>query len=115
MEVDAEQLMRINSKKAKEEAVLRAASASGSTQGNITPKVMPSTSFLRDPETSQYDYQNATQGSSHIQQQQYGSGGYHMPQVQQHRQPQIQQQISMRQVHFLHVLLNLNLSNVTHH
>lgn len=96
MEVDAEQLMRINSKKAKEEAVLRAAAAS--TQGSITLKVMPSTSFARSAETSQYDYQNATQGPSHIQQQQYGSSSYHMQQTQQHQQPPMPQQIPLQQV-----------------
>ncbi|EJD74291.1 hypothetical protein LOAG_18374 [Loa loa] len=95
MEVDAEQLMRINSKKAKEEAVLRAAAAS--TQGSINAKVMPSISFSRDAETSQYDYQNAAQGSSHIQQQQYGSSGYHVQQSQQHQQPQMPQQIPLQQ------------------
>uniref|UniRef100_A0A7I4K5N0 Msx2-interacting protein n=1 Tax=Brugia malayi TaxID=6279 RepID=A0A7I4K5N0_BRUMA len=95
MEVDAEQLMRINSKKAKEEAVLRAAAAS--TQGSITQKVLPSTTFSRGAETSQYDYQSAAHGPSHTQQQQYGSSGYHMQQSQQQRQLQMPQQITLQQ------------------
>ncbi|EJW87485.1 hypothetical protein WUBG_01604 [Wuchereria bancrofti] len=96
MEVDAEQLMRINSKKAKEEAVLRAAAAS--TQGSITQKVVPPTTFSRGAETSQYDYQSAAHGPSHIQQQQqYGSSGYHMQQSQQQRQLQMPQQITLQQ------------------
>lgn len=97
MEVDAEQLMRINSKKAKEEAVLRAATAS--TQGNMTSKVMPSINFIRDAESSQYDYQNASQGLPNIQQQQYGSSGYNLQQSQQHQQLQMPQQITLQQVH----------------
>lgn len=94
MEVDAEQLMRINSKKAKEEAVLRAAAAS--TQVSNTPKVIPSMNFARDAETSQY-YQNAAQGPSNIQQQQYGNNDYQMQQSQQ-QQLQVPQQISLQQV-----------------
>ncbi|VDP23673.1 unnamed protein product [Onchocerca flexuosa] len=97
MEVDAEQLMRINSKKAKEEAVLRAAAAS--TQGSIIPKVLPPTSFARSTETSQYDCRNATQGPPHhMQQQQYGTSSYHMQQSLQHQQSQMLQQIPLQQM-----------------
>ncbi|VBB29844.1 unnamed protein product, partial [Acanthocheilonema viteae] len=99
MEVDAEQLMRINSKKAKEEAVLRAAAAS--TQGSITPKVMPSINFARDAETSQYDYQNAIQEPPNIQQQQYGGSGYHIQQSQ-HQQLQMPQQMPLQQKCVMH-------------
>uniref|UniRef100_A0A7I4K4Z1 Msx2-interacting protein n=1 Tax=Brugia malayi TaxID=6279 RepID=A0A7I4K4Z1_BRUMA len=81
--------------KAKEEAVLRAAAAS--TQGSITQKVLPSTTFSRGAETSQYDYQSAAHGPSHTQQQQYGSSGYHMQQSQQQRQLQMPQQITLQQ------------------
>uniref|UniRef100_A0A0R3RGC1 SPOC domain-containing protein n=1 Tax=Elaeophora elaphi TaxID=1147741 RepID=A0A0R3RGC1_9BILA len=95
MEVDAEQLMRINSKKAKEEAVLRAAAAS--TQGNAASKVMPSINFARDAGTSQYVCQNVAQGPLNIQQQQYGSSGYHVQQSQQHQQLHIPQQIPLQQ------------------
>lgn len=87
MEVDAEQLMRINSKKAKEEAVLRAAAAA--TSQHSTPKApqsAPCTSYAATTDTSQqshYDYPNATgQGAlppHHIHQ--YGSN-YPMQQQQ---------------------------------
>uniref|UniRef100_A0A915Q4P4 RRM domain-containing protein n=1 Tax=Setaria digitata TaxID=48799 RepID=A0A915Q4P4_9BILA len=96
MEVDAEQLMRINSKKAKEEAVLRAAAAS--SQGNITQKAVSSTGFISGPDTSQpnYDYQNPSQGA-HVQQQQYGSSYIQQPQPQPQQQSQLPQQIPLQQ------------------
>ncbi|VDM97030.1 unnamed protein product [Thelazia callipaeda] len=72
MEVDAEQLMRINSKKAKEEAVLRAAAAS--SQQSAAPKVGSVPVFsaaAADSSQAAHNYQNALRGHSmHVTQQQ---------------------------------------------